>query len=63
VPRIDDGPYTLPGVIEPGMVLCVESYVGDPESRQGVKLEDQFLVHADRVETMSTFPFDERLSL
>lgn len=61
VPRVGDGPYPLPGAIEPGMVLCVESYIGDPDTQQGVKLEDQFLVHADRIETMSTFPLDERL--
>lgn len=62
VPRVGDGPYPLDGDIEPGMVLCVESYVGDPETRQGVKLEDQFLVTADGVDTMSTFPFDPRLA-
>ena len=62
VPRLGDGPYELPGEIEAGMVLCVESYIGDPVSRQGVKLEDQFLVHADHVERMSTSPFDDRLS-
>jgi hypothetical protein len=39
------------------MVLCIESYVGDPDSHQGVKLEDQFLVHADSVERLSTYPF------
>lgn len=52
----------LPGEIEPGMVLCVESYIGDPETRQGVKLEDQFLIHHDHVEQMSTYPLDPRLS-
>ena len=57
VPRFEDGSvYPLPGAIEPGMVLCVESYVGDPDSRQGVKLEDQFLVHDGEVERMSTTP-------
>ena len=62
IPRHEPGRrYGLPGCIEPGMVICVESYVGDPDSRQGVKLEDQFLIHDDRVEVMSTMPFDERL--
>jgi Xaa-Pro aminopeptidase len=61
VPRIGEGRYGLPGVIEPGMVLCVESYIGDPDSRQGVKLEDQFLVHDDHVEQLSTYPLDRRL--
>ncbi len=63
VPRIGEGPYPLPGVMEAGMVLCVESYVGDPESHQGVKVEDQYLLHADHVECMSTAAFDERLSV
>ncbi|CVK92722.1 uncharacterized protein FMAN_07591 [Fusarium mangiferae] len=29
------------GVIEPGMVLCVESYIGNERGTQGVKLERQ----------------------
>jgi Xaa-Pro aminopeptidase len=62
VPRIGDGRYGLPGDIEPGMVLCVESYIGDPGSGQGVKLEDQFLVHDDSVERLSRYPLDARLT-
>ncbi len=61
IPRIDDGPYPLTGVFERGMVICVESYIGDPDSRQGVKLENQYLITDDSIEQMSTFPFDERL--
>jgi Xaa-Pro dipeptidase len=58
IPRLeDDGSYDFPGSIEENMVLCIESYVGDPDSHQGVKLEDQFLVHADSVERLSTYPF------
>jgi hypothetical protein len=38
------------------MVLCIESYIGDPETHQGVKLEDQFLVHANSVERLTTYP-------
>jgi Xaa-Pro aminopeptidase len=62
VPRAGDGRYGLPGDIEPGMVLCVESYIGDPNSAQGVKLEDQFLIHTDHVEKLSNYPFDARLA-
>ena len=61
IPRLDDGAYPLAGGFEPGMVICVESYIGDPDSRQGVKLENQYLITEDSVEQMSTFPFDERL--
>jgi Xaa-Pro dipeptidase len=65
VPRVSNDPgnrYELPGDIEPGMVLCVESYIGDPSAAQGVKLEDQFLVHNDTVERLSNYPLDERLA-
>lgn len=62
VPRIGDGPYGLPGEMLPGMVLCIESYIGDPETRQGVKLEDQYYIHADRVERVSRYPLDRRLT-
>ena len=57
-----DQPYPLDGVIEPGMVLCVESYIGAPEAGQGVKLEDQLLITASGPERLSTFPFCEALS-
>ena len=54
--------YPLDGRVEPGMIICLESYVGSEESGEGVKLEDQFPILDDRVENMSTYPFDERLS-
>mgnify|MGYP000574536168 CR=1 FL=1 len=63
IPHYEPGsPYPLNGCIEAGMIICLESYVGSSESGQGVKLEDQFLILADGVERMSTYPFDERLS-
>lgn len=61
VPRLGAEPYPLPGEIRPGMVLCVESYVGDPASRQGVKLENQYLILDDGVEQMSTYPLNSQL--
>jgi Xaa-Pro aminopeptidase len=57
VPRVDaDGSFNFPGEIQESMVLCIESYIGDPETHQGVKLEDQFLVHANSVERLTTYP-------
>lgn len=54
--------YPLQGAVEPGMVLCVESYVGSEKSGQGVKLEDQLLINETGVERMSSIvPFDDRL--
>jgi Xaa-Pro aminopeptidase len=57
VPRVaSDGSFNFPGEIQENMVLCIESYIGDPESKQGVKLEDQFVVHANSVERLTTYP-------
>ena len=53
-----DQPYPLDGVFEPGMVICVESYLGDVVERQGVKVEDQFLVTDVGVERMSQTELD-----
>jgi Xaa-Pro dipeptidase len=49
------------GLIVPGMVLCVESYVGAPGGREGVKLEQQILVTEDGSELLSDMEFEERM--
>ena len=49
------------GVLEPGMVICVESYVGRHGGHEGVKLEEQCLVTKTGHEQLSTYPLDERL--
>ncbi|KAL0940641.1 metallopeptidase family M24 [Colletotrichum truncatum] len=49
------------GVIEPGMVICVESYIGEEGGSQGVKLEEQVLVTDTGIELLSRFPFEEAL--
>jgi len=49
------------GVIEPGMTLCVESFIGGPDTTEGVKLEQQILVTETGTELMSQYPFDEAL--
>lgn len=50
------------GVLEAGMVLCVESLIAPHGAREAVKLEDQVLITEYGPEVLSTFPFDERLS-
>ena len=50
------------GVFEAGMTVCVESYVGAPGGREGVKLESQVLITDDGPEVLSSFPFDAELS-
>jgi len=54
-----DGGYD--GVIEPGMVLCVESYVGAEGGIEGVKLEEQVLITETGTERLSTYPFEGAL--
>ena len=54
-------PYPEIGQIEPGMVICLESYIGSPEAGQGIKLENQYLVHDNGVECLSPYAWDRRL--
>ena len=49
------------GVIEPGMTLCVESYIGEEGGSEGVKLEQQILVTETGIELLSEFPFEDAL--
>ena len=54
--------YDFDGEFEPGMVICIESYIGDETLRQGVKLEDQYLITDTGAERLTTAPFDLALS-
>jgi Xaa-Pro dipeptidase len=47
---------TPDGVLEPGMVLCVESYIGQLGGHEGVKIEEQVLVTESGREQLSRFP-------
>ena len=49
------------GVIEAGMTICVESYIGEENGSEGVKLEQQLLVTETDTELLSQFPFEEVL--
>ena len=49
------------GTIEPGMTLCVESYIGAEGEPEGVKLEQQILVTETGIELLSNFPFEDDL--
>lgn len=48
-------------VLEPGMVMTAEAYIGAVGGREGVKLEDQVIITEDGVENMTRYHFDERL--
>ena len=49
------------GVLEPGMVVSVESYIGEVGGAEGVKLEEELLITAAGTEPISGFPFEEDL--
>ena len=49
------------GVLEPGMMLCVEAYMGAVGGAEGIKLEEQVLITETGVENLSKAPFDDRL--
>jgi Xaa-Pro aminopeptidase len=59
--RMDFEDAGYDGVIEPGMTLCVESYIGEEGGSEGVKLEQQCLVTDRGLELLSRFPFEDRL--
>jgi Xaa-Pro aminopeptidase len=50
------------GVLEPGMTVCVESYIGRHGGNEGVKLEEQVLITETGCEMLSRYPRDLRLS-
>jgi Xaa-Pro aminopeptidase len=47
--------------LEPGMTLCVEALVSPEGGDFSVKLEDQVLVTEGGCETLTSYPFDQRL--
>lgn len=47
------------GVLEPGMTLCVEAYIGEVGGHEGVKLEDQVVVTDTGYENLTRYPFEE----
>jgi Xaa-Pro dipeptidase len=59
--RMDFEDAGYDGVIEPGMTLCVESYIGEQGGPEGVKLEEQCLVTERGIERLSRFPYEDRL--
>jgi Xaa-Pro aminopeptidase len=57
----DFGTYGSNGVLEPGMVVSVESYIGEVGGAEGVKLEEEVLITTTGYEVISEFPFEESL--
>ncbi len=51
-------PSLQDGDVVPGMVLCIESYLGEVGGTEGVKLEEQVLITATGHEVLSRFPLE-----
>ena len=58
-----DERFQFDGVLEPGMVMTVESYVGEQGGVEGVKLEDQLVITESGPILLSRYPFEEALLL
>jgi Xaa-Pro aminopeptidase len=48
-------------ILKPGMAFCVEAYIGAEDGREGVKLEDQWIVTENGAENLTKCPFDPAL--
>jgi Xaa-Pro aminopeptidase len=49
------------GLLEPGMVLCVEALVSEKGKDFSIKLEDQVLITQTGFENLTSYPFDKYL--
>jgi Xaa-Pro aminopeptidase len=47
------------GVIEAGMTICLESYIGEAGGAEGVKLEEQVLVTETGCKILSRYPLED----
>lgn len=58
-PGFEDS-FVHEGVIEEGMVLCVGSYAGKQDGRQGVRLEQTVVIRSSGPELLSNLSFDDQ---
>ena len=56
---MDYNTYGREGVLEPGMCLSIESYIGEKGGAEGVKLEDEVVVTETGIDLISRFPYEE----
>jgi Xaa-Pro dipeptidase len=47
------------GVLEAGMTICIESYIGEAGGAEGVKLEEQALITPTGAEVLSRYPLED----
>lgn len=59
--HMDFDRFSKDGVLEPGMVVSVESYIGEEGKADGVKLEEEVVITETGYEKLSRYPFDAAL--
>ncbi|MFO8046901.1 MAG: Xaa-Pro peptidase family protein [Halomonas sp.] len=59
--HMDFDRFSSDGVLEPGMVVSVESYIGEVGGADGVKLEEEVLITDTGIAKLSRYPFNEAL--
>ncbi|SFU96022.1 M24 family metallopeptidase [Halomonas korlensis] len=59
--HMDFDRFSKDGELEPGMVVSVESYIGEVGGADGVKLEEEVLVTETGIAKLSRYPFSEAL--
>ncbi len=62
LPPLYRHPLPYNNILECGMVLCIESYMGSQGETDGVKLEQQVLVTKDGYDLLTTMPYDNDLA-
>ena len=58
----EDAEHAYDGVFEAGMTVCVESYIGEENGPDGIKLEQQALITEKGAELLSHYPLESRFS-
>jgi Xaa-Pro aminopeptidase len=59
--HMDFDRFSSDGILEPGMVVSVESYIGEVGAADGVKLEEEVLITETGIAKLSRYPFNEAL--
>jgi Xaa-Pro aminopeptidase len=59
--HMDFDRFSKDGALEPGMVVSVESYIGEVGADDGVKLEEQVVITDKGFAKMSRYPFNDAL--
>ncbi|WP_165856306.1 M24 family metallopeptidase [Marinobacter sp. JSM 1782161] len=59
--HMDFDRFSKDGVLEPGMVVSVESYIGEEGQQDGVKLEEEVVITETGYQKLSRYPFSEAL--